>query len=88
MLAAAAIKYPSGEVVTALRHYQIVAIMANRKIKTNFSQGCEDGFVTESGHFMHRNQAREYALSIGQVHPEHKGTLYSEDLWDEDGNPL
>jgi hypothetical protein len=46
------------------------------------------GFVTENGRYLPRHQAYPYAVRIGQVKMEDiRGTLTSEDLWDQFGNP-
>lgn len=45
--------------------------------------GSIDGFLDADGNFMTREQALEYALSIGQIkEPQwEEGRLFSEDLW-------
>ena len=40
------------------------------------------GFYTDTGEYLGREQAREYALRIGQVtKTDHQRELFSEDLW-------
>lgn len=76
-----AIKYKWGEVVTGLRHSDVIKVMADRRIKTNGNNSVQ-GFVTSSGRFLDRNYAAEHAkICSKQISEEHKGPLYSEDLW-------
>jgi hypothetical protein len=44
-----------------------------------------DGFVTENGFFLNREQALEYGRSIGQVNKLIGSVLTSEDLWNING---
>jgi hypothetical protein len=46
------------------------------------------GFVTENGRFLTRKQALTYGMTIGQINEITGSVLTSEDLWDNQGNPL
>lgn len=75
----AAIKYPDGEIMTARRHYKIIALQAQFGIKT---QGdCVQGFTDTAGNFLTRDEAKKVAIEAGQIPADFEGTLYSEDLW-------
>lgn len=82
MITAAAILYPDGEVVTAPRHYQVIGIQAKFGIK---SSGAVQGFVDHTGKFYTREEAKVIALESKQIPEDHKGLLYSEDLWGDGG---
>lgn len=43
------------------------------------------GFITDDNRFLDRFEAREHAISCGQLYPEETpfDALYSEDLWPE-----
>jgi hypothetical protein len=79
MIVKAAIKYPDGEVLTAHRHYQIIAIQAKLGISTKAN--CTQGFVDTAGNFLNREEAKVIAIKNGQIKSDHEGELYSEDLW-------
>lgn len=79
MIVAAAIKYPNGEVLTALRHYKIIHMQAQMGIPTKGD--CEQGFIDHRGVFLTREEAKEVAIQCGQIDKNHDGTLYSEDIW-------
>lgn len=81
-IANAAIKYPDGEIVTAKRHYKIIHLKAKLGERTIIGDGqCVDGFVDTAGNFLTRDEAKKIAIENGQLSKDHKGTLYSEDLW-------
>lgn len=77
----AAIRYNGDEVLTAYRHYKIMHLQAKLGIKTEFGHNAEDGFVTDTGQFVTRAEAKKIAIKSGQIPADFKGTLYSEDLW-------
>lgn len=80
---ASAIKYPWGEVVVGFRHSDIMKFMAQRRIRSGVR--CTQGFITSTGRFLDREQAAAHARIVSkQVSEEHRGELYSEDLWDGD----
>lgn len=79
MITQAAILYPDGEVITAHRHAQITALQAKFGIATHGD--CVQGFVDHTGKFYTREEAKVIALENNQIPKDHKGTLYSEDLW-------
>lgn len=85
MIAHAAIRYPNGEVFGpsfgAKRHSHVIAVAARRGMRSG--PDCEQGFVTHTGYFMSRSEAKQHAISVGQLHPSHHGELFSEDLWPE-----
>lgn len=69
----AAIKWPSGEVLTGRRHSDVY----RRKVS---EEGCIQGFVLDDGSFVTRDEAASIAFVAGQI-PSSKSQLYSEDLW-------
>lgn len=80
MIKAAAIRYPQGDILTARRHYLIIAKAAGYGVKTGGD--CIQGFVTTTGKFVDRRQAMQIAKTLGQMPKDHKKPeLYSEDLW-------
>lgn len=79
MITQAAILYPDGEVVTAHRHYQIIATQQKFGIATH--SDCVQGFVDHAGNFYTRAEAKVIALENNQIPDNHEGELYSEDLW-------
>lgn len=47
-------------------------------------KNCPQGFVTDSGRFVDRQEACQIAIANGQIQAKDmivKGTLFSEDLW-------
>lgn len=82
MIRSAAIKYPNGEVVAESdRHYKIIELQAGRGIFTK--EGAVQGFVNHRGEFLTRAEAKAEALLYGQIPANHKGELFSEDIWPE-----
>lgn len=62
------------------RHYNVIHMIyteTKQQVPRNWAQG----FVTESGRFLTRRQARMVAQKTGQFTGEVRGTLTSEDLW-------
>lgn len=58
-----------------IRH--LVSIGRSGRVKP-----CDQGFYTDTGEYLNREQAREYVLRIGQVTTtDHQRELFSEDLW-------
>lgn len=88
MIIASAIKFYIREdseypiIWTGHRHSDIFEDMCYHGIqymKPNSIQG----FITDDNRFLDRTEAREYAINIGQLHPDDIpfNALYSEDLW-------
>lgn len=77
-LLVSAIQYPWGEVETGLRHADVIKAMAARRLP---SQEGVQGFATSHGRFVSRENAKEIAILSGQIDPDHKGEVHSEDLW-------
>lgn len=75
-----AIRYSNGEVMVAKRHNQITSLAHKLGIS---SVGSEQGFVTSTGLFLSREEAKKLAIKNSQISKDHKGPLYSEDLWPE-----
>lgn len=80
ILVDAAIKYSDGEVLVASRHYQVIALRHSATGQTTGADAIQ-GFVDNSGNFYTREEAKKLALKNGQITKNHKGELYSEDLW-------
>lgn len=62
------------------RHHNVIRHLFDKGLKSHGVQG----FITDTGEFMNREQARSYAVAIGQVRSEdtdHARLLFSEDLW-------
>lgn len=54
-------------------HYQLrMAIDPNDRDPRNPKPGDTDGFVTTEGRFVDRDEAREVAITAGQIHPSWK----------------
>lgn len=77
----AAIRVFSGKIYTGKRHCD--CIMAAGKAGETGSLDREQGFMTESGRFVGRREAREIAEKAGQlIERASKGNiLYSEDIY-------
>ena len=58
--------------------------------KLPFPGGDAQGFITSDGFFVGREEAFQIAQEAnqGNLHPENEAKLYSEDLWDKEGNPV
>jgi hypothetical protein len=76
MIVASAIK-KDGVVYTGLRHNNI---LCDRSRPFGFLKFGIQGFVTDTGEFLDRQQAACHAFECGQVDCIQK-TLFSEDLW-------
>jgi hypothetical protein len=70
-----------GIIYTGTRHAYIL-----KTVPFGFLKHAESGFVTDTGEFVDRETAARIAFECRQV-PTLKHTIYSEDLWDKDGNP-
>ena len=57
------------------RHHEII-----NSHPPGFFQGCHQGFVTNDGFFVTREEAAEIAFLCGQLRRP-KRALFSEDLW-------
>lgn len=76
----AAITQPDGRVWTGKRHHHCIAtIIQATGVKPVTGQ---QGFVTTSGRFVSREEARDIAIAAGQVTTTlHRTQLFSEDLY-------
>ena len=83
----AAILY-NGKVYRGWRHHLIgLDMLAARKCQRPYPGGKAQGFVTSEGAFVDRQEAYQIAIASGQIVVSPcKYELYSEDLWDKDGN--
>ena len=83
MIKCAAIIY-QGKIYQGLSHPEIGLKMVEDKICPRpYPGGKAQGFVTEDGKFVNRNEAMNIAIQAGQVVPgqtTHKNELFSEDL--------
>jgi len=94
-LVQAAILYEDGTIITGCRHHNCFATAREQddseenRIRTNRA---EQGFVDEDGRFYGRPAALSWAIYIGQIPSERclisRSVLTSEDLWDNDFNPV
>jgi hypothetical protein len=81
-ITAVAIKQPDGRVWQAprpQRHHHLIRTIATATGVTPVLG--EQGFVTSSGRFVSRIDARRLAEAAGQVDKYVPSELYSEDLW-------
>ena len=62
------------------RHSALVAILAVTDPDL-LVQPNQQGFLTDSGEFVDRKQAKQIAVTTGQVLPDGRDELFSEDLW-------
>ena len=71
----------NGKIYVGPRHHDCIRIIkASTGERTPGSD--PQGFVTESGKFLNRIEAGEYAIKIGQIKKLNwPPRLYSEDLW-------
>lgn len=79
VLVLAAIKR-GGRILTGKRHSDCI----NQAIASGWYKPItqeEQGFVDSCGNYYNRKYALNYAKIIGQVKEDHKGPLFSEDLW-------
>lgn len=70
----------NGQVYTGKRHHEIL----NNIKPFGALKGSEQGFVTSTGRFVGREEARRIALDCGQVRKEDLRTnnlIFSEELW-------
>lgn len=80
---AAAIRW-RGAVFTGVRHGEIIEQIVKLGQITEEERpitGEPQGFIDEFGIFRTRAIAKLMAISAGQIKADHKGELYSEDLW-------
>lgn len=81
-----AICYPDGRVESMdkpYRHHDVIRKVFNESGESCKST-CAQGFITNTGRFVSRCEARMIAIDSGQILPEetiHKVDLFSEDLW-------
>lgn len=79
---AAAIKTDDGNVAIALRpgrHPDIIHHLARSGFKTPIAGA--QGFITSTGRFVGRVEAKKIAIEAGQLVESEYPQLYSEDLW-------
>ena len=63
------------------RHHNVIHLLASKGLPGRVKPD-DQGFYTDTGEYLDREQAREYALRIGQVTKTlHSRDLFSEDLW-------
>lgn len=71
-------------IFTGARHWQCFRKIAfevdNKKLERDEFDEIQ-GFLTDRGRFLTREEAKPVAIEAGQCDPKHKGTLFSEDLW-------
>ena len=89
-LVKAAITY-KGNIFTGWRHCEIgIAMVKNGDCPRPYPYNPYQGFVDEEGEFIYRDYAYEIAVEAGQViagETHQEGYLFSEDVWDVNGNP-
>lgn len=87
MIEAVAIQYSDGRIETLdrpNRHHHIIKKVYYETGEKCTSHLCIQGFITNTGRFVSRAEARLIAIDSGQVNPEdtlHRVELFSEDLW-------
>ena len=63
------------------RHHNVIHLLASKGLPGRVKPD-DQGFYTDTGEYLDREQAREYALRIGQItKAAHSRDLFSEDLW-------
>lgn len=63
------------------RHHNVIHLLASKGLPGRVKPD-DQGFYTDTGEYLDRQQAREYALRIGQIlKADHCRDLFSEDLW-------
>lgn len=83
----AAIRHKSGVVLAGVRHYDNWTMRPMLKLlgcePGDSWYGAQQGFLTNTGEFLNREQAWEIADAAGQIRQTTGlvGTLYSEDLY-------
>lgn len=67
-----------GIIYTGRRHHNII----NDNVK-QFFNGCEQGFITDTGEFVSREEALKIAIECNQIIKKcgNSEVLYSEDVW-------
>jgi hypothetical protein len=80
LIVQSAIKYEDGLVLTGRRHSDVIAAAALIGRYTR-SHSSVQGFVDNEDTFYTRAEAKQLCLENGQISSDHKGELYSEDLW-------
>jgi len=81
MIISSAIKTIDGEVVKGFRHGHAF-LLTHQKGKTY--KGATQGFVTDEGKFLNRQEALRHAVRCGQLPGRQYRTLYSETIWPHD----
>jgi hypothetical protein len=80
-ITSAAIKYPSGAILTGKRHSNIIFEASKLGWK---SHNVKQGFIVDCDRFVDRIEAMELAKKSGQIKDPDElmgPELYSEDLW-------
>ena len=85
MIVASALKATDGSVHIGYRHADIFRDSGPAEKKfgpENYFLNCIQGFITDTGKFLDRIEARKHAIECGQIdHTNWGERLYSEDLW-------
>ena len=68
-----------GHLWTARRHHEIIKTVFNDTWKRVTQD--QQGFLTDTGHFVTRDEAKLIACRNGQLQKDFDKTLLSEDLW-------
>lgn len=71
--------WQDGIMYVGRRHYNIILDMVENYGLASPIRGCQ-GFVTNTGRFVERDEAAEIAFKAGQVKKQHS-KLFSEDLY-------
>lgn len=81
MIIAAAIKRKN-VVFTGVRHCEIFKDLRRLGIEGPYHQRFyEQGFITDQGKFLNRENAKNHVIESGQRYEPHSFILTSEDLW-------
>lgn len=64
------------------RHHDVLALMSTRGVKGTAGKSVQ-GFLTDSGHFVDRKEAKRIARAAEQLLPRASASdsLFSEDVW-------
>lgn len=72
----------NGFVVCGYRHYNCFGTLSATLGRQKYNKSlCDQGFLTSHNRFLGRYDAKQLAINAGQLSPNHKGILFSEDLW-------
>ncbi len=79
MIIAAAYKVMAGCVLTANRHSEFPTFLKRMGQSRMYAE--RQGFLTDGGSFLTREEARDHAKRHGQIPPDFHRVLTTEDLW-------